>query len=561
MQSQDTNGDGTISILVLGTTVSIQNNYEAFSPYPVATALDSILSTDPSITENIEVVAEDLYRFKAVSTGIAGMFTANRNYYCHSLLQYYYWPDSNNTRINNLSGHNGRDWDYVIIAADPYIISNIPGYFALGVHKIAKKVAEGDAIPLLLTQWLPDSNQIAHFEEFSYRTADGSNHPIEVIPAGLAWNDLPSHKKDSSLTHPSPNGAYTAAASVYAHIYQQSASASSYVYDDTIANIAFTTCTQQSNQTHYSGPISFMSPYKSCAISATNLVYNHGGTSTENGILNGLQWVVNQAQKTLQYATAAPIHFNYGRSSMGSTHLYQIDSTRFDYSFGYPLQDDRSTGYLTMLYGLDKRRNTSDVETDLGTVRQMLNMGQLPYARNVPLRTLAAQMMENIPGVSLYSDNWHMSNDFNIAIASFMYTTLSEDCALAAVSPPSDSVAWRTWMAHKIGYETAWTLMHLEANNPCFSPNTSLVEQHPAQSPVFEAQLYPNPTQGTTKLFLNKPYTTLTVRIHDILGNLLLTKNYQNQQYIDINLNQAAGLYLLSIDNGQKHEILQLIKQ
>ena len=52
-----------------------------------------------------------------------------------------------------------------------------------------------------------------------------------------------------------------------------------------------------------------------------------------------------------------------------------------------------------MLYGLDKRRNTGDVETDLGTARQMINQSELPFARNVPLRTLIAQMLEEIPGV------------------------------------------------------------------------------------------------------------------------------------------------------------------
>lgn len=83
---------------------------------------------------------------------------------------------------------------------------------------------------------------------------------------------------------------------------------------------------------------------------------------------------------------------------MGSTHLYQIDSTRLDYSFGYPLQDDASTGLVTMQYGLDKRASSTDVETDLGTARQMVNQSELPYARSVPLRTIIAQMIEEIPG-------------------------------------------------------------------------------------------------------------------------------------------------------------------
>jgi putative transposase len=39
----------------------------------------------------------------------------------------------------------------------------------------------------------------------------------------------------------------------------------------------------------------FISPFKSCDVSDSTLIYNHGGTSTENGILGGLQWVTAAA--------------------------------------------------------------------------------------------------------------------------------------------------------------------------------------------------------------------------------------------------------------------------
>jgi len=154
---------------------------------------------------------------------------------------------------------------------------------------------------------------------------------------------------------------------------------------------------------------------------------------------------------------------------MGTTHLYQIDSTKFDYSFGYPLQDDASTGLVTMLYGLDKRANSTDVETDLGTARQMINQSELPYARNVPLRTIIAQMLEEIPGVLIYpiGDPWHLSGDVNKAIGSYIYTILTSDCTLPGDTVCSDSIQWRTWMAHKIGQETAWNLMYLQGANSC----------------------------------------------------------------------------------------------
>ncbi|MDA8896395.1 hypothetical protein N9J24_03360 [Bacteroidia bacterium] len=49
----------------------------------------------------------------------------------------------------------------------------------------------------------------------------------------------------------------------------------------------------------------------------------------------------------------------------GGVSEYNIDPKRFDFSFGYPLQDDKSTGEVSMLYGLDKRVSERDVDTDL----------------------------------------------------------------------------------------------------------------------------------------------------------------------------------------------------
>ena len=123
-----------------------------------------------------------------------------------------------------------------------------------------------------------------------------------------------------------------------------------------------------------------------------------------------------------------------------------------------------------MLYGLDRRVSETDVETDLGVALHMVRNSELPHARAVPLRTLFAQMMEEVPGFDTYSDSWHMSEELNTAIAAYMYTLLTGDCALEGEPEPSDSTssAWRTWMANKVGYTTAWTVMYLEGSTPCY---------------------------------------------------------------------------------------------
>ncbi|MCB0695591.1 MAG: T9SS type A sorting domain-containing protein [Lewinellaceae bacterium] len=467
----DINGDGSIHILVLGTNSSIDGG-KGFSPDQIATELENILDADASLGVPVNVVAEDIHLTRTVTVGLGqGGTEYDWIHHSHSLIQYYYWPDGREARMANLNGTGGIDWDYVVIASDPYILSAIPGYFALGVNKIAAKVAEGGGVPLLLMMWPENESSgasIAHFEEFTYRTADGSKVELSVIPAGLAWEALPVGKKDVSGSHPSPNGAYLAAASMYAHIRGENATASDYIYDDELADMAYMTVEQEGGKVHYSGIPSFISPFKSCDIGDGTINYNHTGTSSENGIKNGLVWVVNQSAKTLQNGGTPPIEFNYGRANTNfePDKRYKVDPALFEFSFGFPMQDHGKNGNESMLYGLDRRQSGTLNDTDVGVARYMIDQSELPYARAIPIRTLYAQMQEAIPGQSAYGDAWHMHNDLNKAIGAYMYTLLTGLCDVGDEPADQGSAQWRSWMAHKIGFETAWTLMYLEGVAP-----------------------------------------------------------------------------------------------
>ncbi|MEO0873905.1 MAG: putative metal-binding motif-containing protein, partial [Bacteroidota bacterium] len=470
----DINGDGTLNILVLGTNSSLTGG-EEFSPNRITDELHNILTADPSLTVDINIVAEDIHLSKVVTVGLGGGGTPyNWTHHSHSLAQYYYWPEGQEARMTNLRGEGDTDWDYVVIGADPYIVSKMPGYYALGVNKIATKVTEGDAIPLLLMLWSSDVSEggsIAHFEEFTYRTADGAKVPLVTIPAGLAWDALPANKKDTATFHPTPNGAYVAAAAIYSHLSEQSATATAYEYDDEIAEIANMTISNALNETHYTGLPTFISPFKSCDITDDVINYNHTGTSSENGIRAGLQWVFGQAPHTLQNGGTPPIDLNYGRanSNFEPNKRYRINPEQFNFSFGFPMQDHGNHGNTSMLYGLDRRQSGTMNDTDVGTARFMIEQGETPYARAIPVRTLFVQMKEISPGISAYRDSWHMHRDLDKAIAAYMYTILTGNCALGDEPEEQNSEEWRTWMAHKIGFETAWTLMYMKGDVPACS--------------------------------------------------------------------------------------------
>ena len=467
----DINDDNAVYILVLGSTNSIHDT-EAFSPNQIAEELQSILSEDNERPTDVHVVAQDIHQTKQVTLGLGQAGTEYTvMHQSHSLTQYYYWPEEREARMDFLLGNDSFDWDHVVIASDLYIVATMPGYYSLGVHKIASKVLEGNAQPHLLMMWPQyDSSggSIQHFEEFTSRTSQGAKVEIPIIPVGLAWQSLPDDKKDEGALHPSPNGAYLAAAAIYSQITGKNASSSSYVYDNTLAETAYSTVVDTEGQNEYAENPSFISPFSPCDIHDEIISYHHTGSSSENGILGGLNWIFEQVPQTLQNGGETPINFNYGRanSNFEANKRYQINPELFGFSFGFPMQDNGNHGDESMLYGLDRRESGTMNDTDLGVAQFMISQSELPYARAIPIRTLFAQMKEAIPTQSAYRDAWHMHRDLDKAIGVYMYTVLTGDCAAHEEPIDQDSDEWRTWMAHKIGYETAWTLMYMEGFSP-----------------------------------------------------------------------------------------------
>lgn len=468
----DSNGDGAINVLVLGTNASI-SGAAAFSPDSMAMELQYILAAADFADTTVNVVAEDIHMMKPVTLGL-GQNGAEYtyNHHSHSLAQYYYWPEGQEARWANLRGEGDVNWDYVVIGADPYMVSTLPGYYALGVHKVAAKVAEGGAQPLLLMVWPKGEGSeliLDRVEAVTQRTGDGASVDVPVVPAGRAWRDLPEEKQDEDRLHPSQNGAYLAAAALYAHMAKQSAAVVDTGGDSDLAQAAWDAVANPAAQDLDPEDAVVLSPFSPCAIEEEVISYHHTGSSSERGILGGMNWVFEQGPETLQNGGETPINFNYGRanSNFEPNKRYQVDPERFEFSLGFPMQDNGNHGNESMLYGLDRRDSGTLNDTDLGVAQFMVEQGELPQARAVPIRTLFAQLREVIPEQSAYRDAWHMHRDLDKASGAFIYTLLTGNCAVGEEPTDPDSAAWRSWTAHKVGYETAWTLMHLEAAPDC----------------------------------------------------------------------------------------------
>ncbi|MBM66542.1 MAG: hypothetical protein CMH55_09945 [Myxococcales bacterium] len=335
--SPDRNGDGSVNILLLGSSVSLAGG-AAFSVDLIATELTAFLAAAGAADGSVNVVVEDLHRSKPLVIGL-GQNGAEYTYahHSHSLAQYYYWPEEQAARWANLRGEGAFVWDHVVIAPDPYLVATFPGFTALGASKVAAKVTEGGAQPLLLSVW-PQAEGSAtildHMERVAQRVGAGASVELPVVPAAQAWRGLGADWQDTGRLHPTPNGAALTAAAIYSHLAKQKAPG----LEGALAEAAWAAVGAGAGPG--SGDGVFRSPFAGCDVTEDVISYHHTGSSSERGILGGLNWVFEQAAETLQNGGESPINFNYGRanSNFEPNKRYQVDPERFQFSFGFPMR-------------------------------------------------------------------------------------------------------------------------------------------------------------------------------------------------------------------------------
>ena len=83
-----------------------------------------------------------------------------------------------------------------------------------------------------------------------------------------------------------------------------------------------------------------------------------------------------------------------------------------------------------------------------------------------------------------------------------------------------------------------------------------LVENNFDLSPV----IFPNPTDGNITIDLKANYDNVTIQLNDILGRKIITKSYNQGQLFNLNINNANGIYFLSVIAENKKVVFRLIK-
>jgi uncharacterized repeat protein (TIGR02543 family) len=471
-----------LQILIIGSThdssEQLGGNSKPFSPAAIGTELKSILSGCGLGAVNVAVV--DRY---AAGTTIIGNTT-----YAYNLASWFHWPfpkGAESNRWANLRGEAGIAWDYVILIPDPYTIEYTPGLFAYGAAKIAEEVAKGSAETVLLMPWpaSDSSRNIAHYKDVVYRA--GRSGGIKVAPGGLAWQAI----KGSALTNPNPDndGAFIAAASIYSTIFSKSATNSTYVYNDSWADTVNTTEVNNRNAKNYTGDFSFQNPYLYRSDYKRKIYFGSRGTSTEGyfqGAANsalgrcnvGVSSYCPWNRTTNDWANnggdtpwikwpaefVAPIAWNDGRDGVTAEwwKSYMVNPTYWDFAYGYIYQantwsqpvEDANDHFASTMFAHDNE-----------LANRMMSQG--PSARILPVRTLWASIHKEFPAENpLMDNNPHMNQLEHEAVGTYMYTLYSGRCPL----DPEPAALDKTWVARKIGYETAWRLGRCQMRAPGF---------------------------------------------------------------------------------------------
>jgi hypothetical protein len=516
-----------VDILVVGSTHSFSEGGESgvvhekpFDPTDIASELQSILANDTNITETVNVVVEDIYTNKTISLYYDSVTLEDQERHCYSLAQYYMWPEGKASRRANLRGES-TPWDYVVIMADPYVMANFPGMFADGANMLINEIRSGTAEPILMAQWPENSssNTASYFNEIVYRVGDSA--AARVVPAGKAWDSYSS--QDSSADHPTPHGAYMAAASIYSELFNRSAKTSGYTYASTptttaIADHALSNIQTNAGVSQYSGSFTNITVFSMKYVPKRLVSYNWTGSSTEWHTEWALLRLDDRCGMTFTTtATHDPTDwdFNMGRGNdrFEDDKDYSVNPSLYDRSYGLPMHDYyMSYASNTMPYGIDKQYrygSTYDDGTDLGIAYNMIRPGtretSLPAdVRAIPLRLMYTKMLEYAPSMNPLADDNHMNYNLDDASAAFIYTLLSGRCPLVDEPSPVNetmSSAWMQWLGNKIGYETAWRLAHVTTRVPGFQvlpSGQTATDVTPSVSEPLSVRFWYAPTSDVT---------------------------------------------------------------
>ncbi len=74
------------------------------------------------------------------------------------------------------------------------------------------------------------------------------------------------------------------------------------------------------------------------------------------------------------------------------------------------------------------------------------------------------------------------------------------------------------------------------------------------------SHLYPNPSKGNYHIKFDRNYQNVQLELRSISGQLIWRRNYNELEETDFSINQAAGVYMLYIQQGEHRQVEKLVK-
>ncbi|HUH73071.1 MAG TPA: T9SS type A sorting domain-containing protein [Chitinophagales bacterium] len=76
-----------------------------------------------------------------------------------------------------------------------------------------------------------------------------------------------------------------------------------------------------------------------------------------------------------------------------------------------------------------------------------------------------------------------------------------------------------------------------------------------------QLSLFPNPTDGNLSLKMDATYSEVTLTVTNLLGQVLLIKNYQAVNDIELNIDGQSGIYLVQVKAKDKTAVFKIVKR
>lgn len=146
------------------------------------------------------------------------------------------------------------------------------------------------------------------------------------------------------------------------------------------------------------------------------------------------------------------------------------------------------------------------------------------------------------------------SSDFTITGNHFERTggvEYGNGLALKVVIPSGATIITFTCNAAPQDLYGAWALELLD----CIS--TLNLEDNEFNN---DLKVYPNPTKGEFSIDLGENHSYVLVTLMDINKRRIYSNTYSNSQIINLNVDEPAGFYFLTIETESKKSVMKLIK-